>query len=99
MDRIEILRRLDEDLQKAREWRASASAHFDEVTRGIPSGVPFPDNVARINFASKQYTHSLEAVSEALKRRNYFLIHERLPESAPSKRDEPFPETRGLGDS
>jgi hypothetical protein len=80
MDRAQILHRLEEDVAKARRRRNQAAAHFDEVISGTPSGIPQPDSTERLRIASKEYTLALEAVKNALKRQNDYLVHGVAPD-------------------
>jgi hypothetical protein len=79
MERSQILGRLKEDLEKAQQWRDPASMQFHRLIADVPTGIPFPDNVARIKTASQDYTNAIRAVESALKAQNDFLFHGVLP--------------------
>jgi hypothetical protein len=82
MDRARILQGLENDRTKARERRNRASTRFDEAVSGAASGIPYPDNTERLRNASKEYTLALEAVKDAPKKQNDFLIRGILPPDA-----------------
>lgn len=87
MERDQVFRKLREDLESAINRRNAASKAFEEITSGIPSGIPHPDGSSRIQLASQEYSAAQERVMKALTRVNYFLIHGTLPESTLPERE------------
>lgn len=92
MERDEILNILTARVQKAREDRDLASAHYDDVMKELPSRIPFPDNVDRIRRASKEYGDALTNLTQALRDQAEFIRTGRIPsglESPPDEREKP----------
>lgn len=81
MERDQVFKRLRDELEAAINRRNAASKAFEEVTSGIPSGIPHPDGVGRIQRASQDYSAAQERVMKALTSVNYFLLHGTLPEN------------------
>ena len=67
-----MLSELDEQLRHAQEWRDRASAEFDAVIRGTP-GVHGLEHFKKVELASEEYTRALQAVGEAVRRKQQFL--------------------------
>jgi hypothetical protein len=78
-DHETILLALRQDLEAARKRAAIASAHFDEVVKKVPSGVPYPDSTHRIQKATSEYAEAQSAALAAQMRLNEFLIYGTLP--------------------
>jgi hypothetical protein len=78
-DQETILLALRQDLEAARKQAAIASAHFDEVVKKVPSRIPYPDSVHRMQKASSEYAGAQRAALAALMRLNEFLIYGTLP--------------------
>lgn len=79
MEREQILEKLRSDIAAARERRDAANLYFDEVTRNLPSGIPHPDGVVRIEQASRECSSAREAVRLAYEKFTNYLIHGKLP--------------------
>jgi hypothetical protein len=79
MEKEQILQRLRDDLQKAREHRNEAARRFHEITDQVPTGIPYPDNVDRIKAASQEYASAIQAVEEASKAQSDFLLYGMIP--------------------
>jgi hypothetical protein len=79
MEKWQILQRLRDELQTARDRRSEAARRFYEITDQVPTGIPYPDNVARIKTASQEYASAIEAVEEASKAQSDFLFHGVIP--------------------
>jgi hypothetical protein len=92
-DQETILQALRQDLEAARKRAAIASAHFDEVVKKVPSGIPYPDSVRRIHKASSEYAEAQTTAFAALMRLNEFLVYGTLPPGL-EKEQEPRPRTR-----
>jgi len=72
MENYELLRHLEDNLQKARQWRERASAEFDSAIQALPAGRP--DRQDRLAAASKEYSLALEAVNLALREYNDLVV-------------------------
>ena len=71
-----IVLALRAELRDAQERRDAASKQFDDALQ-TPSGIPYPDNVARIQQASAEYTFTQREVLDVLKRTNFRLCRRR----------------------
>ena len=88
VERNDILHILAARVQRAREDRDLASAHYDDVMKELPSRVPFPDNVDRIRRASKEYGDALTNLTQALRDQTEFIRTGRLPKDLETPSDE-----------
>ena len=79
MRRDEILHILRTQLSLAERRRDVAADHFREITGDVPSGIPDPDGVERIQRASQDYRSALVEAATAFARLNDFLIHGTIP--------------------
>ena len=79
MEKEQILQRLRDELQEARERRNEAARRYHEITGEVPTRIPSPDNVDRIKIASQEYTNAIHAVEEAFKAQSDFLFHGVVP--------------------
>ncbi len=77
MEREILLRKLEDNLQKARVWREQAAANFDAAIQLALA----PDRHARLAAASKEYSRALEAVNIALKEYNDYAMFKKEPAS------------------
>jgi hypothetical protein len=81
-DQETTLLALRQDLDAARKRAAIASAHFDDVVKKVPSGLPYPDGVHRMQKAASDYAEAQKAALAALMRLNEFLIYGTVPPGA-----------------
>ncbi len=79
-DREQIENRLRSELHEARRRFESATGDFGAVTASVPSGIPFPDNVTRLQQAGCERHAAMRELREALRRWNEFVIDGKLPE-------------------
>jgi hypothetical protein len=68
-----VLTILQQDLQAATERSKAATAAFDAVANGVPSGIPHPDGTQRIHNASREVTIARMEMLRAHHRLNDFL--------------------------
>ena len=92
-DQETTLLALRQDLDAARKRAAIASAHFDDVVKKVPSGLPYPDGVHRMQKASSDYAEAQKAALADLMRLNEFLIYGTVPPGL-EKEQEPEPRMR-----
>jgi hypothetical protein len=52
-------------LEKAHAQADEAAARFNELIQGVPSGIPYPDGVVRIEMAAAAYRRALEELEDA----------------------------------
>lgn len=85
MDRriIEILRA---EVERTRVEYTGAKRDFQLLSTDIPSGLPHPDGMQRIQNASRAQSFAMEAYEKALKRLNRFLISGTIPEDLDNPR-------------
>jgi hypothetical protein len=69
----QVLEILHRDFQAATQRAKAASASFDAVTKGVPSGLPQPDGTQRIHNASRALTVARMEMLSAHHRLNDFL--------------------------
>lgn len=79
-----ILRRLDGDLEEARERRNLASERYFAAIRSIP-GQGHDGHTEHIQQASKEYREALNAVIDLIKRRQEFFKEAAREKSTTSK--------------
>lgn len=95
VDAQDVRQLLQDDFDAAQNRRIDASKRFAEVIDDIPSGIPHPDGTDRIRLASREYSASRVAATEAMRRLSDFLIRGIIPPELPRKpaarepRDEP----------
>ena len=70
MSRDNLLRRLEDNLQKARAWREQAASDFEAAIQAVLT----PGRNERLTSASREYSRALEAVNIALKEYNDFMV-------------------------
>src|SRR6266550_2617357 len=75
-----VLRILEEEFHAAVQRRDQASAHFDEVRRSVPSGLPHPDGTQRITNASRDYSAALSGLTRAVLRITHFEVTGVIPD-------------------
>jgi hypothetical protein len=68
------LRELETRLLRAQKRIGAASEQFTEATRNIPSGIPHPDGVLRIQLASKEYLSAIQEFENASRDLTTFLV-------------------------
>ena len=68
-----VHRILQEEFRAAVQRRDQASAHFDEVRRAVPSGLPHPDGTQRIHNASRELSAARKEMMKAHNRLNDYL--------------------------
>jgi hypothetical protein len=85
----EILQKLLEALDAARQRSDEASEHFDEVIRGVPGGLPYPDGVERVRLASGEFIRSRQQLMEAHLKLENFITHGTVPEEFETPRKPP----------
>ncbi len=74
-----IARLLREKMQAAREEHEHAIRAFDSVATGIPSGLPFPDGVIRIQQAGAASLRALEQYRAASRRYHEYIRYGIVP--------------------
>jgi hypothetical protein len=75
---IEYLLRAE--LEKASSLHEQAKREFWRVSADIPSDLPHPDGTQRIQNAARAQTAAMEALYQALRRFNAFLVDGSVPE-------------------
>ena len=73
------VRQLVEQLRAARAQYAAARENFDAVISEVPSGLPHPDGVMRIEQAGKESRRTRELYTKALMRYSDFVLHGVVP--------------------
>jgi hypothetical protein len=71
---------LEEQFRDAISRRDLASFRFTEVSRDIPSGLPYPDGTQRIYNAGREYSAAVKNLSRALLRLTDFRERGTVPE-------------------
>jgi hypothetical protein len=89
----EILQKLREALDTARQRSEAASAHFDEVLRDVPSGLPQPDGVERVRLASVEFIRSRQILLDAHLKLENFIAYGTIPDELESPRKPPAAKT------
>jgi hypothetical protein len=79
IDGQQIRQLLQEEVDAAQQRRIAASKHFSEVIGDVPSGLPHPDGTDRIRLASREYSASRHAASEAMERLSDFMTQGIIP--------------------
>jgi len=68
------------EFEAAKRRMNLASQKFNEVVRDIPSGLPHPDGMQRIQNAGRELADAREKLAAAIARLNDFVSHEVVPE-------------------
>jgi len=84
--RDRVLRILQEEFHAAVQRRDQASAHFDDVRRSVPSGLPHPDGTQRITNASRGYSAALDGLTRAVLRVTHFEVTGVIPDDLKGQR-------------
>jgi hypothetical protein len=71
---------LQEELKKATDRAASASAAFLDVTSQVPSGLPHPDGTQRIRNMAHELTFARTELMRAHSRMDAFLVSGTAPD-------------------
>ena len=79
-DHDHVRKILADQFEAAVKRRNFASAHFDEVRKDLPSGLPHPDGTQRIAKASAEYVAALRDVGRAVQRIADFQSRGIVPE-------------------
>ena len=79
-DHEHVRKILADQFEAAVKRRDIASAHFDEVRKDLPSGLPHPDGTQRIAKASSDYVAALREVGRAVQRIADFQSRGIVPE-------------------
>jgi hypothetical protein len=85
----EILTKLREALDAARQRSDAASQHFDEIIRGAPSGLPNPDGVDQVGLASSEFIQPRQNLMDAHLKLENFIAHGTIPEELKTARKPP----------
>jgi hypothetical protein len=85
----EILQKLREALDAARQRSDAASEHFNEVIRDVPSGLPHADGVERVRLASIEFIRSRQQLMEAHLKLENLIAHGIVPEEFEAPRKPP----------
>ena len=83
--RDRVLRILQEEFHAAVQRRDQASAHFDDVRRSVPSGLPHPDGTQLITNASRDYSAALDGLTRAVLRITHFEVTGVVPDDLKGK--------------
>ena len=78
-DSKRIEQNLRTELERTSGLYRKARAHFRSVTREVPSGIPYLDNVIRITQAADNHNRALDAYKTALMRLNDYAIRKTIP--------------------
>jgi hypothetical protein len=85
-----IERVLRSEVERTRTLYKAEAANYQNITRDVPSGIPFPDGVTRIRQASQAHNHALDVYMIALRRLNDYTIRKIVPDDLKQKvSDEP----------
>jgi len=79
MDRPEILKTLIDQLEDATETHRLCQQNFLTMMQDIPSGLPHPDGVQRIENASSECAHALRRMRTARTRLQLFQDYGFVP--------------------
>lgn len=90
MDRGPIMEILRAEVERTRTQYTSAKQDFQRRSMDIPSGLPHPDGMQRIQNASRAESHAMEAYETALNRLNRFLISGTVPEDLEKEPNKKF---------
>jgi hypothetical protein len=74
-----VVQTLHDELEAARRRRDTASERFDNVIRGIPSGISYRDGSDGISRASRGYSRALREVTDAHRRLNEYVQYGTVP--------------------
>ena len=78
VDRIERL--LHAELERTQTAYQTELKKFSSITQDIPSGIPHPDGLMRIEQAGNSYHRALADYMRALKRFNDFVVKRIVPD-------------------
>ena len=78
MERIH--QHLRDEFLTAKKDLEAASHALSALMREVPSGVPYPDSVYRIDSVSKNYAHALYRMMVAVRQLNEFLARGTVPD-------------------
>jgi hypothetical protein len=85
MEREQVLKILQDDVEYARQQLAGANKAFDDVVREVPGMLPHSDGIQRIKNVSRDLAYSRVSMHEALKRLNDFVLHGTIPQNLQKK--------------
>ena len=92
MDNLnEIEDRLRKDLHVAGQRFESTTREFGAVTAAVPSGIPYPDSVTRLKQVGAERRDATEALRDALRRWNEFVLDGKVPDDLAESLDERKP--------
>jgi hypothetical protein len=80
MEREQVLKILQDDVEYARQQLAGANKVFDDIVREVPSMLRHSDGIQRFKNVSRDLAFSRVKMHEALGRLNDFVIHGTIPE-------------------
>ncbi len=80
MDRESVLKILKERLSAAQQSNLEASSRFNRMVAGVPSSVPFPDSVTRIEDAARSYRNAMRELRDAQEQMTKFLLYGVAPD-------------------
>ncbi|MEO8371571.1 MAG: hypothetical protein ABI806_20455 [Candidatus Solibacter sp.] len=72
--------RLAQELEDARRGHIASKEEFDAIIREVPSGLPPPDGVFRLEQSGKVSRRAMEVYYTALRRYSDFLLRDIMPE-------------------
>lgn len=79
MDRKTVFKVLEERLAAARRRHMAASIRFHEILSDVPSGIPSPDGVTRVQGAARIYRRAIREVEAAQEQMTRFLLDGVVP--------------------
>lgn len=80
MDRDEVLKIMQSDIDATKLVMEHAMKVFDGMVREVPSGIPYPDGVQRIKNASRELSSARAALNAAVARQCAFVLHGIVPD-------------------
>ena len=80
MERDEIYRMLQHNLEVAKLKLTAATEKFDEVVGEAPIGLPYPNSVHRIHSASHELDQARKDMLNAHDQLHAFLVHGTVPD-------------------
>jgi len=80
MDRESVLKILKVRLSAAQQRNLEASARFNSMVAEVPSSVPFPDSVTRVEDAAQSYRKATRELRDAQGQMTKFLLSGVVPD-------------------
>jgi hypothetical protein len=80
LDYQRVRRILQQEFKAAMQRRDLVLAHFNELNRDIPSGLPSPDGSLRIKIASRENQKAMMDVARAARRLTVFQVSGIIPD-------------------